>query len=406
MRKTAMGGTWKVWTAAAALGGAVLFGGCSEECSTRSCGAVTPDAKIFRATVRHVDMDGVSLQYQNTVSLMKWVDTLPDRVAEMIPQDKNDPQLKTAMEAFRLALRVINPSVLQAVASSTVCPAPEFYVNKSFSYLGENMAKPGLLTLSGANRSWPRLSALPADTRLAVGGELMLSQCYALIRTEAAKSTDPAIKALPEQLEALCKAQGEDLSELLRALDGEFELLVFGSIEKPAGVLTVSDKTGKIASMLRKQLKIDAKINRFPLFGAGAVKTPVSPLLCFETGKIVLASDGAALDALAAVKDGGLLATPVFTAYRKVLPAESLGYLVLNLDEALFAAGIKLIPPKDAAVLKKHAIDQLNLRVVAAGRREKDGFGMVSAMNFSAPELMLRAMGIITEISNAGKMIR
>ena len=328
------------------------------------CSAVT-DKEKFQTTTKYVDFNGESLTYSNTRGIEILLnEKLPQAVSIITKKYPANDQKINAL--LRSIIKLANVSAFQAYAVSSVDNGNGTYTAKQFLMLDKN-AKSIFIDPAAVNKPLDWLS-LPADTRLAVKGNINFGNAWSLIKKEI-NSTHPIYR------ETAIVFQNPMVSEIFENLNGDFELLLTGTTVDHLGFKVVlPDPSGKISALVKQNLGHMVK--------NGKIEIPVNPKLnisiLFSKGKIVAVSS----PELLAPQGKKLGSQPLYQKYAKILPKNGTGYAVFDLPQEFLTdleQKLKLMP--EIRDLIKVFLKPVS--AVSVSTAEKDGCLTVSASNFS-----------------------
>ncbi len=284
----------------------------------------------FHTAIKNVDMNGEMLNYRNLTAVTAFVQNeLPDifiRVMESSGKAQLAPQDKAAWrERGNFILNLLNLTSFKAVAASSVKISPDLYVAKNSLVIAPE-SKSILLNKNVKNKPLDYMS-LPADTRLALAGEIDLGSAWQQIKLAAAKSADPETRQIITSAEAL-KMQGFDLDALFSALNGRFSVLLAGDDALTMRFkVELPDKNGALSALLKRFLPPAPGSNQaaLPL----PMPSGVPPMVIYAENTVILASDAAVL-----AKPAQTLASlPKFREFAKHLPPQGCSYIVCNIPQ-------------------------------------------------------------------------
>lgn len=291
----------------------------------------------------------------------------------------------------------------------------KFYLHKSAS------AKPGYLwTVFGENpHPLSELDWLPADTALAVFGDLNLAQVWDIVGKEADASSIAEIKAAMAQMDAhVKKATGSGLSDWLNSLGGEqgFAITLSDSskvslpigqtpleIPEPALVIAVKVKDDRLFDLIDKQFQkmppqmkpistdehgIRARTMQIPI----PLPIVVSPTVARYGDYLMFSSTLELVKKIADVKDGkkpGIRSSPEFQRLSKNIPAEGntfsfvserFGQAARDFQERMMAMQANAGGQNQAvsALMQKLFMGQEPISAYSVGSNTKDGWFFVS----------------------------
>lgn len=353
--------------------------------------AAPQDKALFDATIKHVDMGGEMLQYQNTRALQEIVDKIP-AVVKIFAE--GEPMAPTIDSAVQSVIKLLNIKAIKAGAASSVEVAPGIYCLKDF-ILVDMQAKALFIDPDMPNTilDW---QGLPADTRIAIKQYVNLNRIWQMVYNEIKNNQDPQIRQLADMIDAVRQQQGIDIHALFASFDGDVEILLTGtSLEDAAAKVVIPDKNGSISALLKIVAPPQGDSN------IATVPTPVANIkVIYEQGKIT------------AVSNEKLLAEPVETLgdkaeykkYARILPERGYGYCIVDLPAELINMGKAAIGDEKELL----AVIDMFIRpvsIVCVGSTKKDGFAATVASNFSIAQLMQSFSGAAASLPTLAGMI-
>lgn len=125
--------------------------------------------EIFNRTVKHLDMGGLNLQYQNLENLDEQITALLDVCGKAYV---HDPMQQMILKNMLAVIRTMNFSDLQAVGSSSKRVASDLYVNKFFLTVNPKASGTLCALPAGKNVRFRYAADLPFNTVFAIGAYL------------------------------------------------------------------------------------------------------------------------------------------------------------------------------------------------------------------------------------------
>ena len=133
--------------------------------------AAQTNSEIFKNTINRVDYGGDFLQYMNVTPSMQKINKLPDFAGDLLAAaDIQDAAM--AQEVIRILVKTLNFQALKAFAVSSQEIAPDNYLLKHFSYLGNDINAPSVFSMFPRTNSAIRWQHLPADTIIAFDSKI------------------------------------------------------------------------------------------------------------------------------------------------------------------------------------------------------------------------------------------
>lgn len=329
----------------------------------------------FDAAVSQVDMGGEMLYYQNTQGIQKLFDKIIPQVLQAALKDQ--PMAPMIIQSNSVLLQLINLQAIRAFAVSSREINENLYQLKAFTLL-DRQAKS--LLIDPAVKNYPiRWQDLPADTIVAVKGNIDLAYIWQLINFQMQNSPDPATKALLSQIIMLAQTSGIDGAALLGSINGEFQLLITGSdLKNPEFMLSIPDKNGLLTNMVKSFCPPENNSGMAVCNLAEGIDLQV----IYTQGSIILASSEALLKKPAKT----LSSLPDFQKLNYQLPKNGNAVAVINISGELLrniSGAVKNILPETAAVN-----DLLTpVYLLAVQNAENNGEKLTVNSNFSIPQL-------------------
>ena len=334
-------------------------------CVAGCCGS-TPRDPYFDATVKHVDFGGEKFSYSNVSAQAKSFDNTIKNISRFASDDP-------AVQNFVLVMgRMLDMTSFKGAAQSSVKMPQGIYVYKSFALTDENTKS----VLSGKAVQSAKLDAimksLPADTRLAVYGNINSAYIWQRLDEEIAASGDKMMIQAWKNLQVKAKAKGVDLDNLAASVSGPMLLVVTGNSPFDLKIfVAVNDKDGVLSALLNKKYPPKAGESAHPI--KSLASTLPKAQLVYGDGCIMFVSDPAIMK-----KPEKMLGdTPRYRKYAAYLPTEGTGFVILNLSKKFTATVNAFIPPQYGK-LKPACL-------IGVDTAAEDGVGCVVVSNFSIP---------------------
>lgn len=333
----------------------------------------------FGTATKHVDTGGEMLEYRNLTPALEFLSQwLPKASAAVVAEEGEYGPV--AGSALKVLFNVLDLRSLKAIASSSVQAAPGVYLFKQFIVVAPDSGS--ILTYAPRGDRPLDFSRLPADTRIAVCGDLDLGYIWQRVTQEAAATGDAQLKALLAQCGQL-KAQGIDLDALMSSISGPMLVLVSGSSMENLGVrLDIPDRNGALTALLRKFIPAPADSSMVPI----PLPLPLSgwaPQLVYAEGKVQFVSGVRMLKAPVAP----LASEAWFADFSKRLPQSGTGFVVVNMPKEV----TDMINAFLATSAGNIPVDLPPFRAVAVGSRDADGVLETVVSDFSLPTAQITA---------------
>lgn len=335
--------------------------------------AAPQDKATFDATIKHVDMGGEMLQYQNTRGMQEFFAKIPAAVRIFTAGQEYAATVDCAVESV---LKLINIQAYKAYAASSAEAYPGIYNFKTFALL-DMQAKSLFIDPNAPNKplDW---QSLPADTRFAVKQYINLGRVWNMVYNEAKNNKDPQIRQLADMVVA-ARQNGIDIHALFASFDGDIEILLTGtSLEDAAAKVVIPDKNGSISALLKMLVPPQGDSN------VGVIPTPVANIkVIYEQGKITAVSN----DKLLTRPTQTLGNKAEYEQYARLLPHSGNGYCVIDISADIINLG------KTAAADEEQLVALIDLlfrpiSAVGVSRTEKDGYSTNFAGNISIAQLI------------------
>ena len=341
----------------------------------------------FEAVIKHVDVGGEFLFYQNVTSLMKICDNMVSYVGQMASQ--NDPSIRSA---FDIAAKLLDLTSLKAQAASSAKLDRRFYVFKQFMLVDPN-TKSVLSAKAFPNAPLESMMrSLPADTRIAVCSNVNSAYIWARINEEIIASGDKGLIAGLANFKAKALKRGVNVDALAASTCGPMLLVVSGKTPVELKIaVAIADKDGALSAQLRKSFAPKA----------GESFYPIKDLNIFPNARLVY-SDGCVL----IVSDPKILEKPVkmfgdvprHAKFLAQLPKEGNSFVIVDIPPK-FAEFINAMTPMEYRQMFRLKA----LAFAAVGTAYPDGMGSVAVSNFSLPMAYPRVVNAV--MANAVKEI-
>ncbi len=284
-----------------------------------------------------------------------------------------DPQAQLQQKLVRKFYKTFGSHLVQAQAVSVKEAVPGCWVYKTYNYFGkENMQLPSIFTaFSNADRNLDLVN-LPANTILAASCDLQFDKFYSFVRKEFT-ANDDEFKMLLLNIESAAAGRNVDLNKLFASLNGTFKLCIAGTSPADLAIrITIPDRKGELASIIRRELKLDkrAKEATLPFFFM-----PVK--IKFNKNNVSLAN------AMPLSKNETLGNDPTFARYLAQTGRNGNSYALINVTPQLINTLNALIPPQI-----KNILDLKPFSALFVGKYDAEGIYRIGAANFSGTKMV------------------
>lgn len=355
---------------------------------TTSMWATPADTQAFEKTIKHVDMGGEALIYQNFKGTRKLLNELIPQAIKFLAEKA--PEMQIAGPISEGVLRLININAFVAQAGSSTEVVPGLYNAKAFLLL-DRTQKSVFIDPAAVNAplDWQQL---PANTRVALKLNINLDHAWQMIYDEIKKFPDPTIKASVDGIFQMAMQQGNiDLNQVIASINGDIELVVIGdSVDTLACKLVIPDKNGSITAAVK---------NMLPAQQDGSIIIPADEFgmvhVTFQTGKITALWNQ---EKFAAVQDT-LISRPEYKKFAELLPAEGNSYLVVDLSSQTIDKLLQNDIPAEAIAFISKFVKPFSM--ISVGGVTPDGMYTAAASDFSFSQLQ----EIVPLLATAGPAI-
>ena len=342
--------------------------------SLSALGANNSEA-AFNATIKHLDMGGETLYYQNASGLHELVNNTIPKIVTIATQDMPESAEKSAIiNGVNSLIKLINISAFKASGLSSKEIAPGLYDLKLFTLLDRSQKSILFQPVTAAKPlAWRNL---PADTVLAFAGKIDLGYVWQMIYQEMLNNPDPMIKMFAAQIEPL-KQSGIDVNAMLNSIRGELKFTVSASdMQSYAISVIIPDADGAVSAFMKRQLPP-------PQGNKLTIPTPVGNVdITYLRGKIKAILKSAAYTPVA----GKLGYLPEFKAFSRFAPSKGNGYLVVSGTTGLLNNIIRNLP-EEAKVLQSMLSNIKPVAVLSVWHDTADGCKGEVFSTFSIPQL-------------------
>ena len=284
-----------------------------------------------------------------------------------------DPQAQLQQKLVRKIYKIFGSHLIQAQASSSKEASPGCWVYKTYAYFGKkNMALPNIYNvISNADRQLD-LVDLPANTIIAASLDLQIDKFYALLRKEF-MANDDEFKTMLLNIESAVKERKVDLNKLFASLHGTFKLCIAGTSPADLAIrITIPDRKGELAAIIRRELKLkaDAANATLPFF--------------FMPVKVNFNKDNVTLANPTPLNQTEKLGnTPAFANYLSHIGRSGNYYFLINLTPQLINTINAMMPPQIKEVLALKPFS-----AVFVGKYDAEGIYQIGAANFSGTRMI------------------
>ena len=288
------------------------------------------------------------------------------------PKEKN-AELQLQQKLVRKFYKMFGTHLIQAQASSVKETTPGCWVYKTYNYFGKkNMQLPNIYMAFNYTERKLDLVNLPANTVIAASIDLQFDKFYAFFRKEFT-ANDDEFKAMIINIENTVKSRNIDLNKLFASLNGTFKFCVAGSSPADLAIrITIPDRTGDVASVIRRSLnlKADASEATLPFF--------------FMPVKVKFNKDNITLANPARLSNSGTLGNdPNFSKYLTQTGRNGNSYMLINLTPQLINTLNAFMPPEI-----KNILDLKPFSGLMVGKYDAEGIYTIGAANFSGTQMV------------------
>ena len=283
-----------------------------------------------------------------------------------------DPQAQLQQKLVRKFYKILGMQLIQAQANSSKEVSPGCWVCKNYAYLGKkNMDLPNIYRFFGNTDRQLDWVDLPANTIIAASIDIKLDKFYALLRDEF--STDDEFKAMFLNIENIVKSRNVDPEKLAASLNGTFKLCIAGSSPADLAIrISIPDREGELAAIIRRELKLNAKAAdaTLPFF--------------FMPVKVKFNKDSVTLANPTPLNQADKLGNaPAFANYLSHIGRNGNSYFLINLTPQLINTLNAMMPPqiKKILVLKPFS-------GIMVGKHDAEGIYSIGAANFSGTKMI------------------
>ncbi len=353
-----------------------IFSGAVLACSL----LLTAADPYFNTAIKGVDTGGEMLSYRNLTATTAFIENeLPEiiiRQVAAVGKSQVTPQITNALrERLSLIFKALDLASVKAVAASSVKISPNLFVSKNALVI-DPASKSILLNKNAVNKPLDYMS-LPADTRLALAGEIDFGNAWQQIKQLISASSDPETQNILV-LAGNLKQQGIDLDAIFAALTGRFSLLLAGDdMFSMRFKLEIPDKNGALSALLKCFLPPKPGSNQVTL--PLPMPTGVPPVMIYAEKALILASGGNVLTQ----PEQTLAALPEFREFARHLPLQGCSYMVCNIPQGA-------TDTLDMLFSLNPEMPKLNIQpfaFISVGSKTAYGFSDVVVSDFSFAQL-------------------
>ena len=408
-----------------------LAAGCAKKESTApppatgTAASKSAEPNSFDEVTSRLDPGGSIYGY---VSTADWLNGLSGRIGDLRETVLGLPGVSSTdhdniSQVFDIVTHVVQNSGVEdvdGVGVSGIALEKGFYQTKVYLHKGAS-AKPGYLwSVFGENpHPLSELDWLPADTALAVFGDVDLSKIWEIVGKEADAASVAQVKAAMAQMDAHVKqVTGSSLTDLLGSLGGEQGIAITLSdsskvqlpignppleIPEPALLIAVKVKDDRLFDLIDKQFQkappqmqpiktdengIRARTMQIPL----PLPIVVSPTVARYGDYLIFSSTLELVKKIADVKDGkkpGIKTAPEFQRLSKNMPtdgnsfsfvSERFGEAARDIQERTMSmqANSGRGNPAANALMQKLFTGQAPISAFSVGSNTRDGWFIIS----------------------------
>lgn len=288
------------------------------------------------------------------------------------PKLKN-PEAQLQQKLIRKFYKTFGTHLIQAQASSVKEAVPGCWVYKIYNYFGkENMQLPSVYTAFNNTDRNLDLVNLPANTVIAASCDLQFDKFYAFVRKEFT-ANDDEFKTLLLNIESAAAGRNIDLNKLFASLNGTFKFCIAGSSPADLAIrITIPDRKGELASIIKRELKLNKKAKEATLpFFFMPVKVK------FNKNNVSLAN------ATPLSQNGTLGNDPTFATYLAQTGRSGNSYGLINFTPQLINTLNAVMPPE----IKKF-ITLKPFSGIFVGKYDAEGIYHIGAANFSSTRIV------------------
>ena len=356
--------------------------------------------KLFNATIKEVDMGGVSLQYQKLENLEAAVLSLielsmmSDKQAALNPMAQ--VQLALAMNSLKGMVKKANLNAIQSVAASIKNVNDNTYLNKAFIYTGNQPT--GLLydIMGRENKGFNYLKIVPEDAVFACTAHVDMGLVYNALYNGVLKNNPMVAQYIP-----LLEMQfGMPLADFMKTLSGEYVSFVTTAITE-TGVsaqylIRIPDNAGNLSNFLKMVLGTQEAVVQLP---ANQQNPNIAPVIVFAEKSIIVATNKLAIAQSMEAENSGknILTNANFAPYREYIQNNGLSQCFVALDQTQMQLLNSLLVASDVNYSFKPAFAIIETQVT------EDGYKVVmpSSFNLASPADILATKAALMKMVSA-----
>ena len=341
----------------------------------------------FETAIKHVDVGGELLFYQNTERLTKTFNRVISSLGKITGQD--DP---TIQAGFDVTAKLLDLASFKAQTGSSVKLDRRLYACKQFVLVDPNTKS----VLSG--KAFPNtqldniMRSLPADTRIAVYTNVNTAYIWARINEEIIASGNTTLIAALARVRDEAQKKGVNIDALAASASGPMMLVVSGKTPVSLKIaIAIADKDNVLSARLRKSFPPKAGESTYPIRNLDIFP---NAQLVYSEGCVLLASDPSILQK--PEKMFGEI--PRHAKYIAQLPKTGSGFVVVDIPPK-FAEFINSMTPAEY----RQVFRARSFSLVSVGTGYPEGMGSVTVSSFSVTMIYPHLMN--TMLANAAKQI-
>ena len=306
-------------------------------------GCANEDEKLYHSAISKVDTGGIFLNYNNHTDLVATWDAICQKMAS---DPDFPPEIPAKIRAFILGFHLQN-------VRATACSIKN--AGDNVFRVRHTMLMSSQVNSAKRNINYHLVEKLPPDTILALGGKLNAKWCWYMFGRIVKFSDDKKLKQTHNFVDAILDEPA--FAGVLDSVNGEYQIILCGQdVENPNFFISLPDKKGKLATMLRAFLPFkndEYQIEKANLFG----DQQVSPKIRIEEKRIVIIDSDETYKRVTDTKKGNnFFSTEKLQRFKSGNPQRGIFYLVANVNEKnlnglLTEGNVALVKPKRDYVL-------------------------------------------------------
>ena len=296
--------------------------------------------ELFEATIKEVDMGGLSLQYQNVDDLesiaMAFVEVSAFSNVNANAKINSNPMVKMqvdlAINTLKEVLKKANLNAMQSMAGSVKRVGEDTYLNKTFIYTGANPAGALYDIIGRENKSFDYLKIVPENAVFAFSTHVNMGVIYDALYNNVLKNNPMAVQYIP-----LLEMQlGMPLADFMKSLSGEYTGFATVAINAddvlPQALIRIPDNAGVLSNFLKMMLGTQEKMVQLP---ANPKHPSIAPVIVFAEKSIIVATDNATLTQSVEAETSGknITTNANFAPYKEYLQNSGLSQMFFALDQ-------------------------------------------------------------------------